>query len=73
MSFLGFFKSTIDNWYNLKKKTPAAIKEMKNIIRQYEWSKFADDFINEDEIEVKELDVQIKKIYKEIYQKGEKV
>ena len=46
MSVLGFFKSTIDNWYNLKKKTPAAIKEMKNIIRQYEWSKFADDFIN---------------------------
>lgn len=67
MSFLGFFKATIENWNKLEKKTPIKIKEMKEALRQYEWSKWCDDFINEDEQEVKYVERQMKKIYKELY------
>lgn len=67
MSFLGFFKATIYNWDKLQKKTPKCVKEMKEAIRQYEYSKWCGDFDNEDEKEIKKIEYEIKRIYKEVY------
>lgn len=52
MSVLGYFKAAVQNWKYLKKKTPARIKEMKEIFNQFELSKWAEDFKDEDSKEV---------------------
>ena len=40
---------------------------MKEIIRQFDYSKWCEDFENEDKQEVKDLELKIKEIYKELY------
>ena len=67
MSHLGFFKATIENWYKLDKKLPTRVKEMKEAIRQYNYSKWCGDFDNEDINEVKQIEQEMNKIYKELY------
>lgn len=67
MSVLGYFKAAIQNWKHLKKKTPTRIKEMKEIFNQFELSKWAEDFKDEDSKEVLLIQRQLKEIYNEIF------
>ena len=67
MSHLGYFKAGVENWYKLDKRLPIRIKEMKEIIRQFNYSKWCGDFDNEDISEIKQIEQEIHKIYKELY------
>lgn len=67
MSCLGFFKATIENWHKLEKRLPTRTKEMKEALRQYELSKWCGDFEGENEEDIKYIDEEMKKIYKELY------
>lgn len=67
MSFLKFFQSTVDNWYKADKKTPKIKKEMKEALKQYNWSKWCDDFEGENIEELKKLEIDMKNIYNEVY------
>ena len=67
MSELGYFIAGIKNWYKLDKKLPTRVEEMKEAIRQYNYSKWCGDFDNEDINEVKLIEQEMNKIYKELY------
>ena len=67
MSHLGYFKSIINNWHKINKITPKVKKEMKEAIKQFEYSKWVGDFDNEDKNEIKMLEYEFKKMYEIAY------
>lgn len=64
MSITGYFKSILNTWENLEKRTPSAVGDMKEVIRQFK------EAVRCDEIEKENLDELIKafgEVYKEVY------
>ena len=65
MSFIGYFKAGINNYFNAEKKTPKVKLEAKNLIQQFRISEQYEEF--EDLEEYKMMKIQINKIYNEVY------
>ena len=65
MSYVGYFKGAIENYFNAKKKTPKVKKEAKLLIEQFRISEQYEEF--EDIKEYNELKSKIKQIYDEVY------
>lgn len=71
MSYIGYFKAAIDNYYKTKNKTPKVKKEAKELIEQFRISELYEEF--EDIEEYKRMKVLIKEIYEQVYNgKGDK-
>lgn len=71
MSYIGYFKQGIDNYFKTQKKTPKVKKEAKELIEQFRISELYEEF--EDIEEYKRMKVLIKEIYEQIYNgKGDK-
>ena len=64
MSYYGYFEGIIDTWNKLEKRTPSIIKDMKEVIRQFNTSLSFKE-IPEDKIEY--LKKEFNRIYKEVY------
>lgn len=65
MSYVGYFKSAIENYFNTKNKTPKVKKEAKELINQFRISESYFEF--EDIEDYKAMKAQIKQIYNEVY------
>ena len=65
MSYIGYFKAAIDNYFKSKKKTPKIKKEARELIIQFNISEKYEEF--EDIEEYKIMKDQIKQIYDEVY------
>lgn len=67
MSYIGYFKATVENFHKLNKFTPKIKAELKEAIRQFEYSKWVGDFEKENKDELKYLEQEFKKIYDVAY------
>ena len=71
MSYIGYFKAAINNYYKTKNKTPKVKKEAKELIEQFRISELYEEF--EDVEEYKRMKILIKEIYEQVYNgKGDK-
>jgi len=65
MSFVGYFKAAINNYFKASKKTPKVKKEAKELINQFRISESYSEFENLEEYKI--MKAQIKQIYDEVY------
>jgi hypothetical protein len=65
MSYNGYFKSAINNYFKTEKKTPKIKKEAKDLINQFEISEKYEEFENIEEYKI--MKRQIRQIYDEVY------
>jgi hypothetical protein len=65
MSYNGYFKSAINNYFKTEKKTPKIKKEAKDLINQFEISEKYEEFENIEEYKI--MKRQIRQMYDEVY------